>query len=71
MINFLKYTHTLENLYSDFCSIKPPILGIFLGLTRHLDPRDPNQPHLALLTHSRELSLFASLPPPSDSLGTS
>lgn len=38
MINFLKYTHTLENLYSDFCSIKPPILGIFLDLTRHLDP---------------------------------
>ena len=92
MIRCLKYTHTLENLYNDFCFNKPLTLGIFLDLTRlatyssilpwiipwteepgglqsmglqsvgiylsylatrHIDPQDPNQPHLALLTHFR------------------
>ena len=33
MMSCLKYTHTLENLYSDFCFNKPLILGIFLDLT--------------------------------------
>ena len=92
MIRCLKYTHTLENLYNDFCFNKPLTLGIFLDLTRlvtyssilawiipwteepgglqsiglqrvglylsdlatrHIDPQDPNQPHLTLLTHFR------------------
>ena len=34
MMSCLKYTHTLENLHSDFCFNKPLILGIFLDLTR-------------------------------------